>query len=87
MCTTERLHVQSKGDDDVLDLTGKVQDAVSRHRLRHGQALVFVPGSTAGVTTMEFEPGLRHDVPAAFRRLVPREAPYRHVVQLSGEKQ
>jgi secondary thiamine-phosphate synthase enzyme len=78
MWATERLHVKSKGDDDVLDLTPRLQEAVNRHRLRHGQVLVFVPGSTAGVTTMEFEPGLRHDVPAAFRRLIPREAPYRH---------
>jgi secondary thiamine-phosphate synthase enzyme len=78
MWVTERLHLSSPGDDEVFDLTEKVQDVVRRHHLRNGQALVFVPGSTAGITTMEFEPGLRHDVPAAFRRLVPREATYQH---------
>ncbi|PYQ12777.1 MAG: secondary thiamine-phosphate synthase enzyme [Acidobacteria bacterium] len=78
MWITERVRVSTSGDDEVVDLTEKVQGVIARHRLRHGQALVFVPGSTAGLTTMEFEPGLRHDVPAAFRRLVPREMPYRH---------
>ena len=46
MWATERLHVKSNGD--VLDLTRKLQDAVDRHHLQHGQVLVFVPGSTAG---------------------------------------
>lgn len=78
MWITDRLRVTTRGDDDVIDLTEKVQDVVRRHRLRDGQALVFVPGSTGGLTTMEFEPGLRHDVPEAFRRLVPREMAYRH---------
>jgi len=48
MWATERLHVKSNGDDEVLDLTRKLQDAVDRHHLQHGQVLVFVPGSTAG---------------------------------------
>jgi secondary thiamine-phosphate synthase enzyme len=75
---TERLAVNTRGDDHVVDLTAGVQDLVSRHRLREGQALVFVSGSTAGVTTIEYEPGLLEDLPAALERLAPRAAGYRH---------
>jgi secondary thiamine-phosphate synthase enzyme len=75
---TDRLPVETRGDADVLDLTRQLQELVSRHSFRDGQALVFVPGSTAGLTTIEFEPGLVHDVKAAFERLAPRALRYRH---------
>jgi len=75
---TDRVRVQTRGDSEILDLTAGVQAVVERHGFREGQALVFVPGSTAGITTIEYEPGLLHDVPAAFERLAPREMPYRH---------
>ena len=52
--------------------------AVTRHGFVHGQALVFVPGSTAGVTTIEFEEGLLEDFPALFDRIAPRGAGYQH---------
>jgi secondary thiamine-phosphate synthase enzyme len=75
---TDRLPVSTRGDDEVIDLTDGVQQIVERHRLEHGQVLVFVPGSTAGLTTVEYEPGLLRDLPAAFERLAPRGAPYHH---------
>lgn len=75
---TDTIAVQTKGDSDILDLTPKVQALVDRHRVRHGQALVFVSGSTAGITTVEYEPGLLHDLPAAFERIAPRDMPYQH---------
>jgi secondary thiamine-phosphate synthase enzyme len=76
--STETITLQTKGDSDILDLTKKVQALVDRHRLRHGQALVFVSGSTAGITTIEYEPGLLQDLPAAFERLAPRDISYQH---------
>jgi len=75
---TDRLHASTRGNDDVVDLTSQVQALVDRHRLRHGQVLAFVSGSTAGLTTIEYEPGLVQDLPAAFERLAPRSARYRH---------
>jgi secondary thiamine-phosphate synthase enzyme len=75
---TERLHVATRGDSEILDLTANVQALVEKHGFREGQALVFVPGSTAGVTTIEYEPGLLQDVPAAFERLAPRSLHYAH---------
>jgi secondary thiamine-phosphate synthase enzyme len=75
---TDRVRVETRGDAEILDLTAEVQALVERHGFRAGHALVFVPGSTAGVTTIEFEPGLLHDLPAAFERLAPRGIRYRH---------
>ncbi len=75
---TDALPVSTRGDDEIVDLTSRVQAVVDRHRLAHGQALVFVPGSTAGLTTIEYEPGLLQDLPAALERLAPRGARYHH---------
>ncbi|HEX9186427.1 MAG TPA: secondary thiamine-phosphate synthase enzyme YjbQ, partial [Vicinamibacteria bacterium] len=75
---TDSVAVSTRGDCHMLDLTASVQDLVHRHRFREGQALVFVSGSTAGLTTVEFEPGLQRDLPAAFERLAPRGLRYEH---------
>jgi len=76
--TTDRLRVETRGDSEILDLTAQVQAVVERHGFRDGHALVFVPGSTAGITTIEFEPGLLQDLPAALERLAPRGLRYHH---------
>jgi secondary thiamine-phosphate synthase enzyme len=78
MRVTETIRRETRGDDDIQDLTGDVQALVDRCSLREGQVLVFVPGATAGVTTIEFEPGLLKDLPAAFERLAPRGLRYHH---------
>jgi secondary thiamine-phosphate synthase enzyme len=75
---TDHISVSTRGDDEMLDLTERVQEIVRRHRFREGQALVFVPGSTAALTTIEYEPGLLDDFPAALERLVPRGMRYAH---------
>ena len=49
---TDRVCVETRGDSDILDLTDDVQALVTKHGFREGQALVFVPGSTAGLTTI-----------------------------------
>jgi secondary thiamine-phosphate synthase enzyme len=75
---TDTVAVSTRGDSHMLDLTPQVQDLVRRHGFREGQALVFVPGSTAALTTVEFEPGLQADLPAALERLAPRGLRYAH---------
>ncbi len=75
---TDTVVVSTKGDAEILDLTAEVQAVVARHGFHHGQALVFVSGSTAGLTTLEYEPGLLRDLPAAFERIAPRGIPYAH---------
>jgi secondary thiamine-phosphate synthase enzyme len=75
---TVRRGLDTRGNGHVLDITGEVQSAVRDSGLRDGTATVFVTGSTAGITTIEFEPGLVFDLTAAFERLYPRDAEYRH---------
>jgi secondary thiamine-phosphate synthase enzyme len=72
------FHLSTRGNGHVLDVTGEVQGLVERSGVREGSATVFTPGSTAGVTTIEFEPGLVEDMAVAFDRLAPRDIPYSH---------
>lgn len=74
--TTETL--STKGRDDCVDVTATIQRVVSRSGIRQGLASVFVTGSTAGVTTIEFEPGLVSDLQEAVRRLFPEDLRYAH---------
>lgn len=73
-----RQSVTSRGHGHIIDITAAVADAVEGSGFTEGLATVFVTGSTAGVTTIEYEPGLEHDLTAAFERLYPRELNYRH---------
>lgn len=75
---TDTISVPTRGNDDIHDLTEAVQALLERHGFREGHVLLFVPGSTAGLTTVEFEPGLLRDLPAAFERLAPRGVRYAH---------
>ena len=75
---TSEASLSTSGDADVLDLTGALADAVARSGVSEGQASVFVRGSTAALTTMEFEPGGVHDLRAALERLIPTRGDYEH---------
>ena len=75
---TYQVEVRTQGRDDCVDVTGAVQGAVSRSKVRQGLATVFVAGSTAGVTTVEYEPGLVQDLKDAVRRLFPEDLRYAH---------
>jgi secondary thiamine-phosphate synthase enzyme len=73
-----RLEFSTEGDGNVIDLTEGVESIVSSSGAEIGVVTVFVPGSTAAVTTMEFEPGGVHDLREALDRLVPSEGDYEH---------
>jgi secondary thiamine-phosphate synthase enzyme len=75
---TGELRFSTEGDGDVIDLTAGVRSVVHASGAVDGLISVFVPGSTAAVTTMEYEPGGVHDLRAAVDRLVPREGDYEH---------
>ena len=70
-----RHTVETSGQGDAHDLTRVVSEAV---RVRSGVAIVFVVGSTAALTTIEFEPGAIADLNGVFERLAPRDGEYRH---------
>jgi secondary thiamine-phosphate synthase enzyme len=78
MVVTTTHEVATKGQGDAHDVTTAVGRAVAASGVQAGIATVFVVGSTAGVTTIEFEPGAVHDLDRAFERLAPRHGEYRH---------
>jgi secondary thiamine-phosphate synthase enzyme len=78
MVATQNFQISTKGQGDVRDVTRQVADAVSRSGMRSGIVTVFVVGSTAGMTTIEFEAGAIDDLNAVFEQLAPREGEYRH---------
>ncbi|MBI4717083.1 MAG: YjbQ family protein [Planctomycetes bacterium] len=76
---TFKFDVPTKGNSQVLNITEQVADGVRASKLSSGVATVFVVGSTAGITTTEFEPGLvNHDLKAAFEGIAPEDGRYRH---------
>ncbi len=75
---TEALALDTHGGGQILDLSGALRELVEQHELVEGSVLVFVPGSTAAVTTIEHEPGLLRDMPELFERLVPSDRRYHH---------
>lgn len=75
---TDEIKVSTRGHTDVVDITRQVQRCVEKSKLRDGIATVFVSGSTAGLTTIEFEPGLCQDIKDAFERVAPSGAEYEH---------
>lgn len=68
----------SKGNCDIIDITNKVQEIISGNNFIEGSALIFVPGSTAGITSIEYEPGLLKDYPEFFDRIIPQNKNYHH---------
>jgi secondary thiamine-phosphate synthase enzyme len=78
MVFQEQLTVATRGHGDMYDLTAQVAAVVARSGARRGLVHVFNVGSTAAVGTIEFEPGLREDLPATLDRLMPPSRAYGH---------
>jgi secondary thiamine-phosphate synthase enzyme len=72
------LRLSTEGDTDVIDITAGVQRVVDAAGVAEGQALAFVRGSTAAVTTMEYEPGGVSDLRQMLERLIPAQYDYEH---------
>jgi secondary thiamine-phosphate synthase enzyme len=75
---TGLLTLETEGDAHVIDLTEGVRRVVAASGVAHGVLSVFVGGSTAAITTMEYEPGGVADLRALVERLVPRAGEYAH---------
>ena len=78
MIVTGNVSFKTRGDCDVVDITHQVAEQVAESGINSGTVTVFVPGSTAGVTTIEYESGLVSDVQQMWERTVPRNIPYNH---------
>lgn len=78
MILSIRISASTRGHGDVVDLTPQVSRVVSESRVGNGIAAVFAIGSTAGITTIEYEPGLVADLQEAFERLAKEGISYHH---------
>src|SRR5690242_3391863 len=75
---TKDIIVNSDGENDMIDLTAPSSKAIQETKLQNGSITIFVVGSTAAVTTIEYEPGLRADFPKMLSRIVPKNTEYEH---------
>jgi secondary thiamine-phosphate synthase enzyme len=78
MIKTERITVKSGGHTDVIDITGEVSKIIERSKIKDGSVVVFVPGSTASVSTIEYEPNLVKDVKSHLEKIAPYGHDYEH---------
>jgi len=74
----ERIQINTLGGVQIIDITNEVQELLAASNLNEGLATVFIPGSTATVTTIEYEPGLIADLKKALDRIAPRDEHYEH---------
>ena len=75
---TERIDISTKGFTDIINITKKVQGFVLKNKCREGQLLVFIDGSTAAISTIEYEPGLLKDLPEFLNLIIPMDKNYKH---------
>lgn len=78
MIYSDELSVKTKGEIEILDITDKVTKIIERSKIKNGIAVLFVPGSTGAITTIEYEPGLVQDMSKALERLFPKDIEYKH---------
>ena len=72
------FEITTKSEGEILDITELVRGAVRESKISEGICLVFCPGSTGGLSTIEYEPGLMKDIPEAMERLAPSGRDYAH---------
>ena len=79
MVKTKKINVKTKGNCDVVNITDQVGEVVAKTGVSEGTVTLFNVGSTAGITTTEYEPGLvNYDLAAAFEKIAPANARYEH---------
>ena len=72
------VRVETRKEGEILDITEKIQTVVDNGTVKNGIVFLFVPGSTAALTTIEFEPGLLSDLSTALERIAPKDGSYEH---------
>jgi secondary thiamine-phosphate synthase enzyme len=78
MVVTEQISLESQGNCDIIDITPEVRQRLSKAKVSNGTVTLFISGSTAGITTIEFEPGLLADFKKMWERTVPQDISYQH---------
>ncbi len=78
MTYSETISISTKGFSDIIDITDRVDSVVERSAIKEGLATVFCPGSTGGITTIEYESGVLRDLQKVIEKIVPSDVPYEH---------
>ena len=78
MIKTDEIQFNTGGPGDIIDITGEISNSVRKSGITSGTVTVFAPGSTTGITTIEYEHGLLKDVPQLMEKLVPSDRSYHH---------
>ena len=78
MVVTKKISLQTKGNCDIIDITPQVEQQVAEADINNGTATLFVDGSTAGISTIEFESGVLTDFQSMWQRNIPQNIPYDH---------
>lgn len=76
--STKTIQINTSGNSDVQNITGQVTDLLKKVGLTNGTVTLFVQGSTAGLTTLEFESGVIADLGLMFERIASADLPYQH---------
>jgi len=75
---TKDIALKTKGDPELVDLTGRIEEILKKSNLKDGAMTVFIVGSTAAITTFEYEPGLVKDMQDIYEKIIPRARHYNH---------
>ena len=75
---SDTIQLHSEREGDIIDMTMQLSNKVEESKIKNGTVTIFVSGSTAAVTTIEYEPGLVHDFPDMLSRIVPKDIEYEH---------
>ncbi len=78
MVITRKISLQTKGNCDIIDITPQVEQQLAEANINNGTVTLFVTGSTAGISTIEFESGLLSDFQSMWERNIPQNIPYNH---------
>ena len=75
---TRNIRIKSSRENDIVDITEQTSKAVKDTKIENGIVTVFISGSTAAITTIEYEPGLKTDFPKMLSRVAPKDIEYEH---------
>ena len=75
---SDEIKIKTHGEVDLIDITDDIQKTINKSKIKNGIACVFVPGSTGTITTIEYEPGLKKDLPRALQTIAPKGIHYDH---------
>ena len=78
MIVSKNIKIKSKSENDMIDITEETANIVKKSGVKNGNVTIFVSGSTAALTTIEYEPGLRKDFPEMLSRIAPNDIEYGH---------